>query len=220
MLRSYIYNTLILNLTSKWYLAVLERIPAHSNILDVGIGTAGALLASADVVREKKLQITGIDIDADYIEQARKALQNHPLSGQVTVHLQSVYEHQDGPYDAVYFSGSFMLLPNPTEALHHVCTVLKPGGQIYFTQTVRKQAAPWLEKIKPFLKRITTIDFGRVTYENELKSQIEAAGLELVEFTTLGSRSRSRIHRKDIFVLATARYPDSVLTDHDIQRSF
>jgi hypothetical protein len=42
------------------------------------------------------------------------------------------------------------------------------------------------------LKRVTSIDFGRVTYEDDFRGQIHAAGLELEEFTALethGSRA-------------------------------
>jgi hypothetical protein len=46
------------------------------------------------------------------------------------VRLQSVYDHRDGPYDAVYFSGSFMLLPDRTGCLKHVRTLLTPEGTL------------------------------------------------------------------------------------------
>ena len=192
MIRGFIYDTLILSLTSRWYAEVLRRVPEGTALLDVGIGTAGALLANADLVKRKCLRVTGIDIDADYIERARRRLRDSLLTGLAEVRLESVYDHQGGPYDAVYFSGSFMLLPEPEQALRHCCALLDPGGRIYFTQTIQKQPARWMEVLKPMLKRVTSIDFGRVTYENDFKAQIRAAGLELEEFTTLahhGSRA-------------------------------
>ena len=42
--------------------------------------------------------------------------------------LQSVYDHRGGPYDAIYFSGSFMLLPDRTACLKHLLPQLKPEG--------------------------------------------------------------------------------------------
>jgi SAM-dependent methyltransferase len=103
-----------------------------------------------------------------------------------------VYDHRGGHYDAVYFSGSFMLLPAPEQALRHCCALLNPGGRVFFTQTIQKQPARWVEILKPMLKWVTSIDFGRVTYEDDFKAQIRAAGLELEEFTLLarhGSRA-------------------------------
>ncbi len=191
MIRSFVYDTLILRLTSRWYAEVLRRVPEGAALLDVGIGTAGALLANADLVKRKHLRVTGIDIDADYVEHARRRLRDSPLAELAEVRLESVYDHQGGPYGAVYFSGSFMLLPEPEQALRHCCALLDPGGRIYFTQTVQKQPARWMEILKPMLKRLTSVDFGRVTYEDDFKAQIRVAGLELEEFTTL-ARRRSR----------------------------
>lgn len=192
MIRGIIYDTLILRLTARWYAAVLDRNPDGAHLLDVGIGTGGALLKNAGLVRQKNLQITGIDIDPDYVERARSRLKNSPLSEHVQAKLESVYDHQGGPYDAVYFSGSFMLLPEPEQALRHCRELLQPEGRIFFTLTVHRDNSRWMEKLKPRLKRLTSIDFGRVTYEQQLKAQIHAAGLELEEFTQLkqhGSRA-------------------------------
>jgi len=192
MIRSFIYDTFVLRLTSRWYAEVLRRVPEGAGLLDVGIGTAGALLANADLVNRKRLRVTGIDIDADYVERARRRLRGSPLADRAEVRLESVYDHHDGPYDAVYFSGSFMLLPEPEQALLHCCTLLKPHGRVFFTQTFQQQPARWMETLKPLLKWVTSIDFGRVTYEHDFKAQVRAAGLELEEFTTLahhGSRA-------------------------------
>lgn len=192
MIRSLIYDTLILRLTSRWYAEVLERVPQGAALLDVGIGTGGALLANAALVKQKGLRVTGIDIDADYVEHARRRLRDSPLRDRVEVRLESVYDHHGGPYDAVYFSGSFMLLPQSEQALRHCGALLVPLGRIFFTQTIQMQRARWMELLKPMLKRVTSIDFGRVTYQDEFKAQIRAAGLELEELTTLarhGSRA-------------------------------
>lgn len=192
MIRSFIYDTLILRLTSGWYAEVLRRVPKGATVLDVGIGTAGALLANEELVRRKRLHIVGIDIDADYVARAQQRLRDSSLADVAEVRLESVYDHQGGPYDAVYFSGSFMLLPEPEQALRHGCTLLNPDGRMFFTQTIQKQPSRWMEILKPMLKRVTSIDFGRVTYEDDFKAQIHAAGLELEEFTALahhGSRA-------------------------------
>jgi len=192
MIRSYIYDAVVLKLTSQWYAEVLRRLPEDSSLLDVGIGTAGALLANAELVERKGLRVTGIDIDPDYIERARRRLQGSPLARRAEARLESVYEHHGGPYDSVYFSGSFMLLPEPEQALRHCSALLTDKGSLYFTQTIQLQPNRWMEIVKPRLKRLTSIEFGRVTYEHELRAQIDGAGLELEELTALareGSRA-------------------------------
>jgi SAM-dependent methyltransferase len=185
MIRSLVYDALILRLTSRWYAEVLRRVPEGAALLDVGIGTAGALLANAELVERKGLRVTGIDIDADYVERARRRLAVSSLAERAEVRLESVYDHRGGPYDAVYFSGSFMLLPEPERALRHCGALLRPGGRIFFTQTIQREPSRWMELLKPMLKRVTSIDFGRVTYEDAFRAQIAAAGLELEELTTL-----------------------------------
>lgn len=192
MIRSLVYDALILRLTSRWYAEVLRRVPAGAEVLDVGIGTAGALLANAEAAGRKRLRVTGIDIDADYVERARRRIAGSPLAGSTGVRLESVYDHRGGPYDAVYFSGSFMLLPEPVGALRHCGALLKPEGRIFFTQTIQKRPSRWMEVAKPLLKRVTSIDFGHVTYEHDFRAQIRAAGLELEELAFLehhGSRA-------------------------------
>lgn len=185
MIRSTIYDALILRLTSHWYAEVLKRVPDDATLLDVGIGTAGALIANAEHVTRKQLRITGIDIDGDYVERAQQRLAQSSLSDRVVVHQESVYDHRGGPYDAIYFSASFMLLPEPEQALRHCCTLLNPGGRIHFTQTIQSNHSRMMEAFKPVLRRLTSIDFGRVTYEADFRAQIEAAGLDLETFTIL-----------------------------------
>ena len=71
-MRSFIYDPLILRLTPRWYAEVLKRVPEGAAVLDVGIGTAGALLANADLVKCKRLRITGIDIDERHNAQGEQ----------------------------------------------------------------------------------------------------------------------------------------------------
>ncbi len=190
MLRSLVYDVLLLRLTRHWYAEVLARVPQSAAVLDVGVGTAGALLANVERVREKQLHIIGIDIDAGYIARAQRRVARSPVNDRVAVRCESVYGHEGGPYDAVYFSASFMLLPEPERALRHCRALLRPGGCILFTQTIQQRPSPAMEWLKPMLKRVTSIDFGRVTYEADFRAQIAAAGLVLEEFTTLATHGR------------------------------
>ncbi|QOR41010.1 class I SAM-dependent methyltransferase [Billgrantia diversa] len=184
-MRSFLYDALILRLTARWYAEVLERLPEDAVMLDVGIGTAGALLANAERVLQKRLRVTGIDIDGDYVERARRRLRDSSLAERAEVRLESVYDHRGGPYDAVYFSASFMLLPEPERALRHCRALLKPDGRMYFTQTIQQRPSRFMERLKPVLKRFTSIDFGQVTYAEAFKAQLDAADLALEEFTLL-----------------------------------
>ena len=62
-MRGWIYDRLVAGMTSDWYREVLDRLPDGARVLDVGIGTGAALARCADLVRAKRLQIVGLDID-------------------------------------------------------------------------------------------------------------------------------------------------------------
>ncbi len=154
-------------------------------MLDVGIGTGAALVRCADLVREKRLEIVGLDIDPDYLRRCRAEVLRAGLSAQVEPVFASVYDHRGGPYDAVYFSASLMLLPDPAAAIAHVAGLLAPNGWLFSTQTFHHRRSPLLERFKPMFRHLTTIQFGRVTYEEEFRRAFADAGVDLVELVTI-----------------------------------
>ena len=100
----------------------------------------------------------------------------------------SVYDYRSpAPIDAAYFSGSLMIMPDPAAALRHVAALLQPGGLIYCTQTFQLRRDRCAEWTKPMLKFVTTIDFGRVTYEADFLAAVHRAGLVVVENVSIGS---------------------------------
>ena len=197
--RGWLYDRAITGLTTGWYRAVLDRLPYGSAVLDVGIGTGTSLARCAEQVRAKNLQFTGLDIDRDYHARCVEEIGHADLGAHVTPLLESVYDHRGGPYDAAYFSASLMLLPDPVAALRHVTGLLAPGGHLYMTQTFHHKRSPLRERLKPMLRHVVTIDFGRVTYEDEFRVVVADAGLTLVELVTLDT-TRSSSYR-----LAVAR---------------
>jgi ubiquinone/menaquinone biosynthesis C-methylase UbiE len=169
-------------MTADWYRAVLLRLPKGTHTLDVGIGTGLALVRNLDLIESKFLRFTGIDYDNDYMLRCSDLFKSKGLSSKGNeVHYASVYDWKGGPYDAAYFSGSLMIMPDRPGALRHVMSLLKPGGKIYVTQTLEEEPNKIMELIKPFLKFALTIDFGSVTYEKDFLKTVEDAGLRLCE---------------------------------------
>jgi ubiquinone/menaquinone biosynthesis C-methylase UbiE len=201
--RAWVYDRVIAGMTSTWYRQVLTRLPHGARMLDVGIGTGAALARCADVVRAKELSVVGLDIDPDYLACCRAALERADLTGHVTPVLGSVYDHRGGPYDAAYFSASLMLLPDPAAAIAHVAALLEPDGRLFATQTFHHRRSPLLEWAKPLAQHVTTIHFGRVTYEHEFRKAFADAGVELEELTTMRSTRHSS------YRLAVARVPEA-----------
>jgi SAM-dependent methyltransferase len=206
--RSWIYDRAVVGLTAPWYRAVIARLPHGARVLDVGIGTGAALARSADQVHAKDLALVGLDIDPDYLARCRVELARAGLADRVTPVLASLHDHQGGPYDAVYFSGSLMLLPDPAAALRHAAGLLAPTGRLFSTQTFHHRRSALLERAKPMIHRVTTIQFGRVTYEDEFRAAFTAAGVELEELTTLADRGGSS------YRMAVARLPREPEASH------
>ena len=125
------------------------------------------------------------------------------MSDRIAARLESIYDHHGGPYDAAYFSASFMLLPDPAAALQHLRTLLDADARIYFTQTFEHRPSRMVERVKPLLRTLTTIDFGRVTYEHDFRRVLAAAGVTLDELVQLDNGKR----RSSVLAVARPSLP-------------
>ena len=138
----------------------------------------------------------------------------------VELHCKSVYDEElpamlrkgagaAGGFAAVYFSGSFSLLPDPAAALDVALSLLAPGGLIYITQTYQKgdaDAAPtMLRVLKPLLFYVTTIDFGQLVYEVELEATLRAhGGLHVLHNGVIAGSVDNRFQSARLVVLQRA----------------
>lgn len=60
-------------------------------------------------------------------------------------------------------------------------------SRISFALTINKNKNSLLGKLKPLIKRFTTIDFGNVVYEDSFLQVIDSADLEVTKFVRLTS---------------------------------
>ena len=144
------------------------------------------------------------------VTQARVGLEKAGLAKSVQVVHKSVYDlnkETDGVFDAVYFSGSFSLLPDPIEAMN----VIKPltKSKIYVTQTYQRRNAPLLGYIKPLLRYLTTIDFGRLTFESEAlelfsKRVPEKCNLKFVQHEVIAGSVDNSLQAAYLTILETS----------------
>ena len=65
-------------------------------------------------------------------------------------------------YEFIFFSFSFMLMPDPLKAIEIAKRNLNSSGRIGFLLTLNKKANPLFKKIKPLIRLLTTVDFGNV----------------------------------------------------------
>lgn len=137
------------------------------------------MIKNKSIIIQKELKIDGVDYDVDYVKECQSHIRKDSLEDYITVYHKSILDYHGGPYDAIYFSGSLMILPNRLQALNHVKNMLTPSGKIYVTQTIEKNRSYFIELMKPLLKHITTIDFGNVTYEKDLLTAFKEANLKV-----------------------------------------
>jgi len=183
----HIYDVIIVHMTKRWYEVVIETLPAKSVVLDVGIGTASALVANSKAVKQKALRFVGVDYDSAYINHAKQVVEGAGL--EVDLHCRSIFDEgldkellQDAGckgFDAVYFSGSISLMPEPSRALKITGAMLARGGKIYITQTFQKKNVPLGSIMKPLLRYITTVDFGQLCFEDDLQRILAGAGMKV-----------------------------------------
>lgn len=170
MIKNLLYNVIINKVTDYCYMNCLDYFPKDSVILDVGIGNGKMLKSYHSLIKSKNLKIIGIDINESYLNHSARLIKNLQVEDHVELYRAPIetYERPDGRnFDYIIFSMSFMLFDNQHFVLDKVADWLNPGGEIIFFQTMFKKKSRLIEFIKPKLKYITTIDFGRVTYDKD-----------------------------------------------------
>lgn len=212
-----VYDMVIVWMTAKWYSTVFNQLNSGDRVLDVGIGTATALVKNKELLLAKRLSVIGLDYDAAYVRKAETQLRAADLWREVPegtegymkgefycrVVERDIYEMgldtlcgvdakgdfakkvpEELKFNAIYFSGSITVMPDPVAALKAVVPLMKSDGRIYITQTFQKYHNSVIAAIKPLLKHVLTIDFGQLTTEKAMEGMIAEAGI----FETLENR--------------------------------
>ena len=183
-MRNYIYKLIIDDVTDLCYNNTLSYFRPHSRILDVGIGNGIMIRKYHHLIREKSLDITGIDINRNYLNHCSSLISTWKLEDHIHVLHEPVetYEPPEMQYfDYLLFSMSFMLFTDQGLVLERIRPWLKPDGRVLFFQTMFKDRSLFMEVVKPRLKYLTTVDFGRVTYNNDFAALLEKKHLSVKE---------------------------------------
>ena len=181
---NYLYNIIIDDVTNICYGNCLDYFPNDSAILDVGIGNGAMLEQYHATIRSKNLRITGIDINRQYLRHCRKLIRRYRLDDAIKVHyapVESYHPPENHYFDFIFFSMSFMLFDDQQLVLDRIKPWLKPDGGVVFFQTMFKDRSFFLDIVKPRLKYVTTVDFGRVTYEKDFFELLHEKDLTVTE---------------------------------------
>jgi len=183
-LTSRVYSLVVSNVTDGCYGACLPAFPPEARILDVGVGNGEMIKTYHETIRAKRLSIVGLDIDKDYLARCDELIRDFGLDAYIRTHLTPVEEYTPpatGCFDCILFSMSFMLLKDPRLVLRRIRPWLATHGQFVFVQTMFTRQSRFLEVVKPRLKYLTTIDFGRVIYEKDFFLLLRSEGLQVFD---------------------------------------
>ena len=183
-MKNQLYKLIIKDVTNYCYENCLDYFSKNSAILDVGIGNGVMMKNYHSLIKSKGLKITGIDINKNYLNHCESLIKAYQLESYIEIYNKSVESYfppEKNYFDFVLFSMSFMLFEDQWLVLDHVKDWLKPSGKIVFFQTMFKEKSSLIDFIKPKLKYLTTIDFGKVTYEDDFFALLNAKNLSVSE---------------------------------------
>ena len=133
------------------------------------------------------------------------------LSKALTGDAANITSASDGGFvDAVYFSGSFSLLPDPTKALQLASNFINKNnktddwgskGTVYITQTYQRTTPFFLPYLKPLLKYATTIDFGQLVREEDVLETFRQSELEVVKHEVIPGSVDNRFQAAYLSIL-------------------
>ena len=183
-MKNLLYKLIINDATNHCYKNCLNYFSDNSTVLDVGIGNGVMVKNHHPLIKSKGLRVTGIDIDKSYINHCNNLIRTCQLENYIKIHHEPVETYEPPKkefFDFILFSMSFMLFNNQEFVLDRIKNWLKPDGEIVFFQAMFKEKVRLIEFIKPKLKYITTIDFGKATYEKDFFALVNEKKLSISE---------------------------------------
>ncbi len=162
-------------------------VPDGGKVLDVGTGTGFVAIAVAKVLRERGVQVVGLDLSPAMLSLAAENAQRAGLNGAVAWREGNAYAmpFADGEFDAVMSNDSLHHWENPLAIFNEIARVVKPEG-VYFIHDSRRLETWWPRLFAWGIGLTIPPDF-RVHYWGSIHSSYTPEELE-----ALVARSRLR----------------------------
>ena len=173
--------------TPRAFLKILEQFEPGTQILDIGVGSATYLEYEPvrKLLRERQLFVYGVDISRPNVEIAHERIVKHKLEEHFAVKTQDCLTLDTSTkYDAILFMESFpcMSVDIFTKIFKFAHKELrKPQGRSYLYHNLAddRRTTPLRlalgRVIKPCLKHLVGVDFGRLTTVDEMAAYTKAA---------------------------------------------
>ena len=168
---------------------------AGRRVIDIGCG--GGILAES--MAKKGAQVTGIDLS----EKALKVADLHSLESGAQVRYEliaaeAMAEREAGQYDIVTCMEMLEHVPDPAAIVRACATLVKPGGQVFFS-TLNRNPKAYLFAVlgAEYLLRMLpkgTHDYDKFITPAELSQYARSAQLDVHGFKGLSYNPLSKIY--------------------------
>ena len=168
---------------------------AGKKVIDIGCG--GGILAES--MAKKGADVTGIDLS----DKALKVADLHSLESGVQVRYELIAAEdmaarEAGQYDVVTCMEMLEHVPDPGAIVRAAATLVKPGGQVFFS-TLNRNPKAYLFAIlgAEYLLRLLpkgTHDYDKFITPAELSQYLRSAGLELNGFKGMGYNPLTKVY--------------------------
>lgn len=176
----------VLNPVRLDYIAAHARGLQGKQVLDVGCG--GGLLSEAMALRGAS--VTGLDLGRQTLEVAGLHAALSSLSIQYLCESAEAHAaHSPAKYDVVTCMEMLEHVPEPASVLQALCTLVKPGGDV-FVSTLNRNLKSFLLAIVGAEYVMGLLERGTHTYEkfirpSEMARWARAAGLSVIDIAGL-----------------------------------
>jgi SAM-dependent methyltransferase len=152
--------------TPNLFNSVLNTLPINSTILDMGCGS-GVCYKNNDTLNliiKSNFKITGVDINKIALSKFQERINKNSLGSKVKLCCGDIMTMKLEKYDYIIFSESAPTIPK--NDLHKIVfyitkNLLNENGKIIFINNLVDKPQKITKFLKPKLKYITSIDFGR-----------------------------------------------------------
>ena len=169
-----LYNPLIGAYTKGLYKDFFESLPQDGTVLDIGIGNGYAICHNADLVKQKQLKITGVDICEKSLRDCAENVKKDGLEDHISLTSESLAKlAKDGKkWKYIYLSNSYSVIENVCDLLEEAFGLLEEDGELVISLTLFDNYNPIISYFKPRLKHVLGFDCGRYITHSQLDKEL------------------------------------------------